>query len=359
LSRRPYWSGSEVGTQARIKRANDTNELNGIKIKFTEFSDDKLDPAIATATARKIVTQDKVFAIVPNISSSVPAQYLADEKVLSVGYGVGPVFCNEDTSSLWGFGYNGCLTPTKPKKMTDNYSKSYAYVTKLTGKKTPTAALFSGDASNGAETVRNLSVSAEGEGFKVVYAKSNLPQTVTDYSPYVQQWITSDNGGPPDMITCLATTQCVSVIPALRAAGYKGVIQSPLFDDRVVSVLKDTITLAFFNTDTSVPAYQQMRKDFDAIDPKSTFTLGSTAAYFAADMFIQALKAVGTNITPENVRQALLHQNWEISNLAGPTKYPESGILPTPSCSELVYSDGTKFNIVVPWACNPNQYSLP
>ena len=49
--------------------ANDTNEIPGIKLQFAEFADDKADPASALSAARRLTTQDQVFAIVPDLAS--------------------------------------------------------------------------------------------------------------------------------------------------------------------------------------------------------------------------------------------------------------------------------------------------
>jgi hypothetical protein len=43
------FADAATGAQARFKRFNDTNEMPGVKIKFTEFADDKGDPATVTS----------------------------------------------------------------------------------------------------------------------------------------------------------------------------------------------------------------------------------------------------------------------------------------------------------------------
>ena len=71
------FAGTDVGTEARIKRFNDTNEMPGIKIQFVGFSDDQGDPATALSSARQLVTQSGVFAIVPDMSPVNPVSYLS------------------------------------------------------------------------------------------------------------------------------------------------------------------------------------------------------------------------------------------------------------------------------------------
>ncbi len=64
--------GAETGAQARIKRFNDTNEIKGVKIDYTELAEDKNDPATALSEARRLVTQTGIFAMVGEISTVSP-----------------------------------------------------------------------------------------------------------------------------------------------------------------------------------------------------------------------------------------------------------------------------------------------
>jgi hypothetical protein len=105
-----------------------------------------------------------------------------------------------------------------------------------------------------------------------------------------------------------------------------------------------------------------MEKDFDAVKPGSLSTVFAFAAYFAADMFIQAVKTAtkkaGKNLTPEAVQQALANQSWEIKGLVGPTKYPASTVVATLACGELISSNGTSWDVVVPYACSAKRIAI-
>jgi ABC-type branched-subunit amino acid transport system substrate-binding protein len=353
------FSGNDVGAKARFKRANDTDELNGIKINYLELNDDGLDPAIATGVMRKMITQDKIFAVVPSLSSLTPAQYMVDNKALFVGLGVSDAFCSRDESDqVWGFGFAGCQAPTHPKERGDTLAPLYNYVSQKTGKKNPSLVLFANDNQVGIDSAKNGAIPARGIGFNVVSNKGNVPATTTDYTPYIQQWIHADNGNAPDAIYCLFSSQCLSVVPALKAAGYKGIILTPLYDARLTKALEGTVAVSYFNP-APTEGLTQMRKDLDAIDPTVPYTLGTTASYFGADMFIKALKVVGTNITPDNLQQVLAHQTWEIPGLAGPVKYPDATTTSKPSCGALNYSDGTAWSVVVPFECYEKIYPIP
>ena len=59
-------------------------------------------------------------------------------------------------------------------------------------------------------------------------------------------------------------------------------------------------------TSESASTSPKMQKIVDSIqqqDPEASLSLGTLAAYFAADMFIQALKAAGKNPTTDAIRR--------------------------------------------------------
>ena len=130
--------------------------------------------------------------------------------------------------------------------------------------------------------------------------------------------------------------------------------------DRATVMALVALALAIFviaNDFTALSvALPSMEKDFDAVKPGSLSTIFAFAAYFAADMFIQAVKTAmkkaGKNLTPEAVQQALANQSWEIKGLVGPTKYPASTVVATLACGELISSNGTSWDVVVPYACS-------
>jgi ABC-type branched-subunit amino acid transport system substrate-binding protein len=354
--------GADIGAQARFKRFNDTNEIPGIKINFTEIADTKRDPAIAVSEARRLVTQTKVFAIVPDMSSENPGDYLASQHVPYVGWGVDATYCADTAStSVWGFGFQGCQTPTKPEFTPDYYSGVYKYVSEKSGKTTPTVVVAGNETAVGEIAQKAQEAAIVGAGFNVVFAKANLPISVSDYSPYIQQWIRSDNGKAPDLIMCGAAGQCLQIYPALKAAGFKGAFFTPLGRiDALAKALAGSVTYAFYNTQPS-PGLTQLIADLNAIKPGTELSsFGNVPAYFGADMFIQALKKVGRNFTPEAVQAALANMTWEIPGLVGPIEYPASTVISTPACIETLIAkeDGSGFESIVPFACSRKQFKV-
>jgi hypothetical protein len=363
-----------VGPEARIKRFNDTNEIKGIKLQYSGFEDDGNDPATTLSVARKLVTQDGVFALVGDMSSYNPKDYLAQQHVPFFGWGFDNAYCNPKvpTTNGWGFGYNGCQVNTQPARVVDYAGKVYQYVSKQTGKKHPTVALINDDGENFRATMAQNTISYKGSGFKVVFAKSIMPAppaTVSDYSPYAAMLLTSNNGGEPDVITCLVGLQCLPLYNVISGQGFKGIFQHALYTDAFVKPMKDTIVTASnanFNA-KGIASLDQMRTDVAAIDPDQAQKLDAVtlAGYTSTDMFIQALKQVVKNggtkaITPEAVQKVAAKQTWQMKDFTGPIAYPIAsnyqGGPTTGYCTGLFKSDGTQWNTVVDYSCSKTTY---
>src|ERR1700712_5787846 len=86
--------GMQVGARARIERFNSAHELKGVKIRYTGFADDKGDPATALSEARRLVTQDHVFAIVGDGSSTNPGPYFQQQHVPFFGWAFDNTYCS-------------------------------------------------------------------------------------------------------------------------------------------------------------------------------------------------------------------------------------------------------------------------
>src|SRR4249919_3166417 len=52
-----------IGARARIKEFNDSGEIKGVKIEFVDYADDKSDPATGLSEARRLISQEQVFAV--------------------------------------------------------------------------------------------------------------------------------------------------------------------------------------------------------------------------------------------------------------------------------------------------------
>ena len=229
------FAGAQVGVEGYVKQINKTNYLHGIKLKFAGYVNDDNDPATALSGARQLVNQYKVFAIVPDLSAENPGTYLTSQKILYVGGGFDFSYCsNKVTTSLWGYSAGGCLVPQNPPVMPNTYGQYYSYVKAKTGSAHPTMAIFSNDNASGSNSAKLSTVSAKGTGFNVVYNKANIPTAASDYTPYVQQLLTSNKGKQPQAIGCQLTAECIPMWTALKNAGYTGSYWTPLGHDKNV-----------------------------------------------------------------------------------------------------------------------------
>ena len=358
-----------VGAQARIKKFNDNKEIKGVKLEYAGFADDKGDPATSVSEARRLVTQEGVFAIVGDTSRSNPGDYLKQQHVPYFGWAFDSTYCSpKPDASIYGFGYNGCLVPSAPTWMPDTGRPAYAYVSQKMGKKHPTVVVFSADNESGKNSVKFQSPAYAGAGFDVVAQNNSIPSdpsSIGDYSPYVQQLLTSDNGKAPDAMVCLMSTQCINVYTLLQAANYQGTFVSSLYSNVLTKAMSGSaanITYVNFNEDT--PGVKQIKTDVDAFQAGASAKLDSAmfVGYASTDMFIQALKTAAkqgkSGITPEKVQKAAMHQTWQIKTLAGPTIYPDSTVGQFPACNSEVLSDGTTWKTVTPYACSKKQFKV-
>jgi ABC-type branched-subunit amino acid transport system substrate-binding protein len=246
--------------------------------------------------------------------------------------------------------------------MPDTYREFYGYVSKQLNKTNPTVASFSSDTTSGHNSTKFSSFQLKGSGFNVVYAKGSVPPPpVTDYTPYVQQLMTADNGKAPDAMVCLLAVDCIPIWKGVQAAGYKGYYYSNLYSDALLAAMKGTyanVTFAPFDTPTD--GLTEMKKYMAEIKPDYAPDTGAFSAWASTDMFVQALKAAAKSggISPENVHDKALNQTWQIKGFAGPTRYPDSQKVSTPGCGALTYDDGTAWKTLVPFSCSEKTWPI-
>jgi ABC-type branched-subunit amino acid transport system substrate-binding protein len=359
-----------IGAKARIKEFNDNNELKGVKVQFVEYADDKGDPATALSEVRRLVSQDGVFAIVPEVGLVAPGEYITQQKVPTFGGGFTAPYCSDKvTKSLWLFGFNGCQVTPRPTTTRDTEANVLKYVQQATGKKNPTVAQLSED--NAVGQVANKLFRAQYENNKgwgkLVYNKAAYPSppaVVGDVSPFVQALATADGGHAPDFIRCGGGTECLNIYALLRAGGFKGEFEHNLYTDSLVKPFKDSIVAIPHHNinETGNAALDKLKASVEEVEPGTKIDSGVMYGYMATDMFLSALKKAAngdkSKITRDSVQKAAATQTWQIKDLAGPTKFPDSTVAPTPMCREIVKSDGTAWQTVVPYSCNTLSYKV-
>ena len=204
-------------------------------------------------------------------------------------------------------------------------------MTKKNGKRTRPCTSSGSDSAQSQRTDKLVKIAAEGVGFNVVSSQEKLTSgQVSDYTPFVQDALTSANGKAPDAITCTLTLDCIGFWNLLKASGYQGTFVSGFYADAIVKPMAGSFgTGAWVNPSESNPGMDQFKADLEAVQAggSAKADTGSISAYTATDMFIQALKTAAkkgkSNITPANVQKAAATQTWQIKGLAGTDRVPE------------------------------------
>jgi ABC-type branched-subunit amino acid transport system substrate-binding protein len=347
-----FFSGADVGARARFDRANREGGVFGRKIQLVGVTDTSESQATSAAIARKLVTQDQVFALVPIASSELGFTNVVNEQhVPYFGYGVDPVFCGNP----FGFSFTGCAT----EKTFTVGSDAAGLVTKayFSGNSNKTAAVIGEDLDAGRGGVKLIAESLRSEGFTIVYAKNPMPAPpapVGDYSPFVSDLLTSDQGSAPDMIYEILTgADSVGLYQGLRAAGYRGLTVLPTYDPRVATAVDGAAVIAQFapyEAAGDIPRLQQMINDVHAINPHQLLTIGLAAGYWSADMFLALLQKTGRDLTAERLLAASRAWSFHVPGVIGTSHWPLNHGAPVP-CASLSMAKGGSFVPEVPLTC--------
>jgi hypothetical protein len=219
--------GGEIGAQARFKVENDKGGVFGREITYVGWGDDNNSSDTNLAETRRLVEQEGVFALVPVLTPNYlqAATFAEQQKVPAFGWGIARGFCD----TKYAFSFVGCLTPPDPKiasntwgSLVDEYLKAQGDPKGAKGK---TAAIISEDNDSGRSGKIVIVATAKAVGMKIVYDESSVPPPdpapVADFSPYVNELMTADNGEPPDVIFDLPvklTKRTASVARNARAS---------------------------------------------------------------------------------------------------------------------------------------------
>ena len=354
------FAGSDVGAKARFADQNAAGGVNGRKITYVDGNlYAQGNTAAALAEGQRLVQQEGVAAIVPALTSVPPTQFLTQQKIPTFAWNISPL----GWDNPYYFGITGSLVAPYPKTAPGSASLPSMLVKQLKDQGTTTApkgntvAIIGSSDASSSSGVNQASKTFKTVGFTVTYAKGALSLTTptTDYTPYVQAIMTSNGGKAPDIAYLVVSFNDVQGISkGLRQAGFTGIIVNPTtYDPRIVKAADTLEVYTQWATPESAPTNPAMQKVVDSIhkqDPSAALSLGTLAGYFAADQFIQALKGAGKSPTSQSIQKAASKLKYEIKGVIGPTVYPAAYTLGT-SCAQLAKSNGTAFEVLVPYGC--------
>jgi ABC-type branched-subunit amino acid transport system substrate-binding protein len=345
--------GIDKAVQARFDQANQNHEIPGGRtIKYVPSASDQGTPDGALAAARQLVEQDGVFAVVPAMSVfSGPGltQYLNGRQVPVVGWGIEPGMCSKDTKNSYFFAITGCLVaPSTFSYYTDTTGGMTTLLKNLSMPKS--VALVCENYQTSIDACARLKAAYEKAGYKVPYSAGELtPPNQGDFTAVVQK-VMAGNPSAVDMLTTAGNG--IGMLKALQQAGYKGVIQTVFYAPQLIKPLQDSyVSLGWATPESTSPQMQKVVQTLTNAGV-TTIGLGEMAAYFSADYFVKLLQATGKNLTAKAFQQAAAKYTYKIQNVIGPTYYPQ-GFQVGPSCTTFAKSNGTAFEVSVPYTCYP------
>ncbi|MGW7342893.1 ABC transporter substrate-binding protein [Streptomyces sp. NPDC054854] len=349
---------TDLGAKARYLRANAEGGVHGRKIDYIGAEDDGQDPGKNLAAARKLVQQDKVFAVSPMSSVTFSgADFLEQEKVPTFGWGTLPSFCGPKHI----YGFNGCLVPSPGGTINQTWPEGIGQV--LGGKQGKSVAIIANDSDAGKFGIRTFQQGFTSAGFTVSYAKASVPATAvpSDWSAYVKDILGSNGGKAPDaVVSVMQTPNNIGLFTALKRGGYKGLLSDPtdydpglLAKDATKQALDGVhVLLQFEPFESDSAGMARFKADIRAAAGGQDVPLNMhmLTGYMSADLFLAIAQKAGKDLTVASF-QAAAQGFSDTGTLVGDRSEPK-GQKDSFGCGALVRLKDGKYEVSVPFKCH-------
>ena len=298
--------------------------------------------------------QDHVFAVVPVLTEAwVGESVLAKAGIPYFGWGVTPTWWESSN----GFSPTDAVPPTPSTSPT--WANQNAIICKGIpgGCKGKTVALMADNQQASIVSMQADAAQFKAAGAKVVAQISSIPDppaVVTDYSPFTQQVLTSNAGGPPDIVEqILPASQSVGVNAQLNASGFKGTdINFTLYDPTAITVAASSdVALNFAPWQQTSAAVKLMTKRVLATDPTEALSQSVEIGYISAELFIAGIEKAGPSVTSKSLIKTLNSGfTFGIPGLIGNQTFPAAHA-ENLNCFSVVHSNGVKYSVALPLTC--------
>ncbi|PII83787.1 branched-chain amino acid ABC transporter substrate-binding protein [Leucobacter sp. OLJS4] len=284
--------------KAVFDEVNAKGGINGRKIEY-KITDDKADPATATASARQLIGSDEVVALVGSASlldCEINAKYYEQEKVRSIqGIGVDPgCFKSKNIAPV-------NIGPFNDTTLTMLYGSEKLGLSDLC---VFTSVIGSTGPSYKAAVDRWSSIT----GKKPVLIDDTVPYGGADYTPYI---VKAKKAGCKAIVSNAVEPDAIGQIKAANQQGWDDV--TFLF---LTSTYSESFAKAVSNSAAGVyvPAEfypftedSDINADWKALMKKNDITLTSFSqgGYLSATFMVEVLKSIKGDITRESVAKAL------------------------------------------------------
>jgi ABC-type branched-subunit amino acid transport system substrate-binding protein len=294
---------ADLGAWARFSRENRSGGVHGRRIRYGLGHDDAEDPARNLEEARRLVLEEDVFAIVPQVGrglQAASAALLDEECVPFVGWG----FNTGYHTSRFGFGFNGYLLGEGHP----NRAFAGTIVEALDLPRSTTVAIQSWRGEGGSKGARQIAAAFEAFGLQVVFVDAELDESkAVDFDEHARILARAAGGRAPDLIAMsFRFENTVGVTRALRSRGYSGALMNyityapGLLEGRpeIADALEGSyVNTQFLPEEFGGPSIERLREDLRAVGRQGPISFGAALGYWCADVFVQMLDATGPELT--------------------------------------------------------------
>jgi branched-chain amino acid transport system substrate-binding protein len=288
------------GLESYIKYINDQGGVNGRKIELV-WEDDQFNPANALAAAKKLVEQDKVFAISPGLGTPgvlAVLDYLTDKNVPYV------------------YPMTGVSQPANPlKKNTFTVQPTYLdeskiltqyAAEKLGGKK---IAVLWQNSDIGKQSLEGIKAQLGKAGMQLVYDGAHDAKDV-DFSTHI---LKAKEAGADTIYLATVVAQAAGIMKEAKKQGFKGnFITSYVNSDlNLVKLAGDAAEGLYIGgwaaiTDVNSPDYKKAAEIYQKYAGANEQLSGyATAGFIAGEILVEALKNAGKDIDRDSFYKAL------------------------------------------------------
>lgn len=317
----PNYAGSEIGAQVVFDKVNEAGGIAGRTFEYVATVDDQNNNDGNVAAAKKLVEDEKVFAVVPVISNFFAgASVLRKARVPYFGWGFHDAFCGHKEA----FGFGGCGVA----KANDAGNPVWPGLVKKAHPKVKTMGFLVEDSDAAVGGTKAYLRALGGLGLKKSFTEYGIPATTPDVSAYVQKTVAAN---PDAVLVVAATGLAIQLIQGLKRAGYKGAISSPaIYDPRIVGIasVKDALQdvdayVAFAAFESNNPGIKQLKADVAKYAPPNTaITQPLVSGYLSALMLTEIVAKVGKDLTYKNFYKATKGFSFDGNGAVGKVTFP-------------------------------------
>ena len=348
------YSGADIGAQARFTRENAAGGVNGRTFDYIGFRDDQGVGATNQQLGAQLVEQDQVFAVVPTITPDLGAvKTFTDQKVPYFGWAISSNFCG----NTYGFGFTGCLFPPGGRTTSNAWG---VLVKQALGAQipNPTAVLFTENTPSGQVVLPALTAGVKSAGITVVGrdeqpagSRGRRLRGAREQRAQRERGQAAGRG--------VRGRRLLQRRRAAAGASRRWVRRAVHRHDRVRPRSRrvvdgdggDAADGRGGDAHPPTPRCNNSSPTCTRSPPTCPSTCRSSPGTCPPTSSSPRCSVPGrTSPSPGFMKQANKGFTYTVPNTVGPTKFPAAHNEPTP-CGSLVRSDGSAYNVLVPYTC--------